>query len=129
MPSKSERAELVFALLAKADPAGSHDDAYRLLSDTMNAVEDELSNIPYNPAAWMEDGRLYPPQEDNSRIANDDPRVIRYRSRGHQTLIDENGSIQIRKGTETCLSKPGLDGRTIDELMTPSPMGILPRRP
>ena len=114
MKSKNERLQIFLKRLKSAKCAESADDALRLLSTILNAVEDEFSDIPYNPQSWKGDGRLYPPQEDNRRQVPGHPSLCRYRSAKHNTFIGVNGSIRI----ETCdpereilLEKPGCDGR------------------
>jgi hypothetical protein len=34
------------------------DQAYRQLCDILNAVEDEMTSIPFDPDMWMTDGRI-----------------------------------------------------------------------
>ena len=86
--------------------------------ETLNQVEDECTSIPFNPALWMEDGRMYPPQADQRRDVAGFPDIVRFRSRHHNIWIAENGAICIRERTGQCvLDKPGIDGRTISAIM------------
>ena len=93
-------------------------EAYRQVCDTLVAVEDELSGIPSDPTLPRNDGRMYPPLEDSVRPDKSGrTAVVRYRSKQHNTLIGNNGAIEIRRDdSHVEFSKPGLDGRTIGEL-------------
>ncbi len=114
--TKSERLDEFFRRLAAAVPAASLASAWRLLGDTLNAVEDELSGEPYDPEAWMTQQRMYPPKEDNSRPVDDFPGVIRFRSRGHNSFIGANGAIEIQDTSKQVLfSKAGADGKGVWE--------------
>lgn len=99
----------------QAPSANSHDEAFKLLNDTLNQVEDELTDIPFQPDMWQTDGRMYPPQEDNAREVEDRGDVIRYRHKAHNTFIRDNGAIEIRDANEKLLfEKAGADGRKVD---------------
>jgi hypothetical protein len=115
-----ERLALFFERLGAQPPAATHDEAFRLVADTLNAVEDEFSGAAYDPEKHLSDGRMYPPQEDSRRLVEGRKDVVRYRSRGHNTWISENGAIRIEKiGSKgqpavCCLDKPGADGKTVE---------------
>lgn len=117
MATKQERLDEFLRRLQTADPCKTLAEARALLAETLDAVEDEMTEIPNNPANWMTDGRMYPPQDDQRRTEQRDPLVVRFRSKGHNNWIGENGSISIIQGSTTCLVKPGRDGRTIQDLM------------
>lgn len=100
--------------LGATPAAADFDEAYRQLCDVLNAVEDEMTSIPFDPANWQSDGRIYPPQLDSLRAAPGRGDVKRFRSKAHNTLIGDNGAIEIRDlSGRVVLSKPGADGRTI----------------
>jgi hypothetical protein len=99
MLPKSERIKVFYARLAAAPAAGSFDEAFALLCDTLNAVEDELTGIPFNPDMWKTDGRMYPPQLDREFSDPARPNVRQFQSVGHITAIGFDGSIEIRHRT------------------------------
>src|SRR5437016_9735246 len=108
---RGERFEEFLRRLAAAPTAASFDEAYRQLCDILNAVEDEMTSIPFDPANWQTDGRFYPPQMDNMKVVQGRPELKRFRRRKHSILIAENGAIAIRTlSGQTILSKPGNDG-------------------
>jgi hypothetical protein len=80
-------------------------------------VEDEFTTIPFDSDKWRTDGRMYPPRSDSVRQVPDRPNVKRYRSRGHDTFIAENGAIEIAApasmGGRVYLAKPGVDGKDV----------------
>jgi len=111
--TKEERVAIFLDRLGKAAAATTAATGFRLVCETLNAVEDEHSGVPYNPAAWLDDGRLYPPQDDHARALSDGVTV--YRHRGHKTFIGANGAIVIwdiaRRGV--VFSKRGKDGKAV----------------
>jgi hypothetical protein len=102
--------------LAAAAPARSFDEAYGQIARIMNEVEDEFSEVPYNPSTAEEDGRLYPPLWDNIQPIPAQPDIKRLRSAGHVTLIAMNGAIAIDDvfSRTRVFSKAGADGREVD---------------
>ncbi len=99
---------------SEAAPASSVEAALMLLAATLNAVDDDLSGISFDPARHRSDGRMYPPQADSKRNVPERADVTRFRSRAHNTLIGRNGAIRVEEITGTLLlSKAGADGRTI----------------
>jgi hypothetical protein len=108
---KQERLAEFFRRLEDANPAHSADEALQLIASTLNAVEDELTNIPADPERWMTDGRMYPPQPDSRREVVGHPAVSRYRSRRHNTFVAGNGAVEIRDLDDRVLfRKAGADG-------------------
>ncbi len=109
--SKSERFQAFLLRLGARELARSEDDALRQIEEELNAIEDEMTDIPFDPDAFTTDGRMYPPLEDAARPVPGRPEVIRYRSRKHNTFIAGNGAIEIRDLNEVvAFTKPGADG-------------------
>lgn len=111
---KQHRLAVFLERLAAAPAAGSAEEAFELIARTLNEVEDELTSIPYLPASWLTDGRMYPPQPDSLR---DDPlpEVDRYRSRGHYTRIHVSGAIRLEELSGRCLlDKPARNHHRIE---------------
>ena len=109
-----ERFEVFRKRLESAAPAASAAEALALLSNTLNAVEDDMTSIPYNATLPMDDGRMYPPQEDNAHTEGEFPGVARYRNARHNTRIDWYGGIRIDEVRGKCvLNKPGRSGQKI----------------
>ena len=116
--SKAERFAAFLVRLDAAPPADSHEGALRLVGQTLDGVEDEMSGVSFDPSRHDSDGRMYPPQADAARPVEDRPTLVRYRSRGHNTYIAANGAILILTAgpdnAERCLDKPGRDGRLVE---------------
>ncbi len=115
--TKAERFAELLRRLRHAPAAADFDEAYRQIGDILNAVEDEMTSIPYDPANWQDDGRMYPPQMDSVRPVPGRDDVKRFRSKAHNTWIGANGAngaIEILSlSGQVLLSKPGADGRTV----------------
>jgi hypothetical protein len=114
-PPKKERLREIFRRLRDLPPASSFDEVLRQLTETMNTVEDELSGVPYNPALWRSDGRMYPPQREMERRAKGKRGVRVFRSVAHRTYISRNGAIEIQllDGTRV-FQKLGADGKGVE---------------
>ncbi len=113
--SKAERFQEFLNRLEKSTPASSHNDAFKLLSDTLNQVEDEFTNIPFQPEHWQTDGRMYPPEDDNAREVEGKSDLLRYRHKAHNTFIRNNGAIEIQDvDGKVLFEKCGSDGRGVD---------------
>ena len=116
MEAKHVRLQLFLERLNQAPPAESFEEAFRQIADILNEVENELTDISFDPDHWQTDGRMYPPQLDNVREVDANPRVRRCRTRAHNTFIGNNGAIEIQEGTgkgKVLLSKAGANGRTV----------------
>lgn len=115
IPSRSFRLKELFSRLARHMPFSSLEEAYTALNSTLDAVEDELTGIENNPAAWKADGRMYPIQRDNFFDMPEHPGVTQLRSKSHYVYISRSGAIEIsevRSGVVVFL-KPGADGRKV----------------
>lgn len=126
-PSKDARFQEYLRRLYEAPPVASGDEALRLIGDTHNAVENEMTDIPFDPARWQTDGRMYPPQADSLRDVPDRSDVKRFRSRGHNTFIRDNGArdpgsgrcgrvLQDRGERLRCVGRVAADFKTQVEL-------------
>ena len=115
--TKKQRLFIFFERLLLEKASQNHNAAFKLIEIVLNRTEDELTNIPFNPEAWMYDGRIYPPQLD-SEIVSSNSNVRRYRAKGHYIAIGKNGAIKIIgcKDKFIYLDKPGQDGRKVDDL-------------
>lgn len=114
--TKTARLAVFLERLLRLPAASSFDEARRQLADTLNNVEDEMSGMPSNPDAWINDGRMYPPQDDNARRVPGHPGLTRFRSRDHNTFIGANGAIRIEdisSGT-VILDKAGQDDAKVN---------------
>lgn len=114
MASKQERLNEFLRRLVSAEATSSAENAFNLVCDVLNGVEDELTDIPFDPDLWMDDGRMYPPQQDSAFDVDGHPDVTRYRSRLHNTFVSSWGAIEVRSiQGEVLASKPSADGRSV----------------
>lgn len=111
---KAARLAVFLQRLFDAQACADGETAFQLLCATLTAVEDELTDIPNDPSAWLTDGRLYPPQKD-SIVASPYKDCTRYRSRRHYVDISRGGAIRISdvKTGNVALEKPGVDGKKV----------------
>jgi hypothetical protein len=114
---KYARLVTFYARLQEAAAVQTHDEAYALLRDTLNAVEDEFSGVANNPANWRTDGRLYPPQKDRVYVVPGFPEVLRFNSFKHDTYIASNGAIEVKAipSGDVQFSKLGANGKGVWE--------------
>lgn len=114
MISKAKRLQIFLQRLQAATPASSADEAFDVLAKTLTAVEDEFSDLPCSP---QNEGRMYPPQEDNRHEVPGRPSLCRYRSAQHNTFFGLNGAIRIETASgKVILDKLGHDGRKADDI-------------
>jgi len=118
---KAQRLQEVYCRLNQAPATSTFAEMRRQLDDILNQVEDELTGIPYDPAHWATDGRLYPVQDDNVHEVEGNPRVALLRARGSMIYIGDNGAIEIQDVVSGAVefNKPGSDGRGVWELAQP----------
>lgn len=115
MISHRERLAVFYERLRNAASCASHDAAFALLSVTLTEVEDELSGAPNRVENHLHDGRMYPPLPDNTFTVKGRPELTRYRSRGHQIYISDQGALLIAKSDGSVeLSKPSANGEEIE---------------
>jgi len=111
-----ERLRAIQVQLQTAKRASTHDEAFALLTRTVNEYEEEHSGIPYAPEAarTIPDGRIYPPEPDSEKPSSV-PGARRYRTRGHNVYIGSNGAIAFEnvKSQVIEFSKPGSDGQEV----------------
>ena len=96
--NQSERFALLLAELDKATPAHDQASARLLLEETMNRIENAHSGVPFDPANWMKDGRLYPPHDDQQKVSPVSGTSLFF-SRKHRIWFGDNGSIRIASGS------------------------------
>ena len=117
MATREERLQTFLDRLQAAVPAKSRDEAFSQISTILTEVEDELSGIPNDPGRHLDDNRLYPPQLDSQRSVDGRPDIKRYRSKGHNTYIRDNGAIRIGRIKKTSIvifDKAGADGKFVE---------------
>lgn len=116
--SKAARMALFLARMKVAPPAASAEEARILVNQVLDTVEDEFSGIPYDPAAAMQlvsDGRMYGPHPRFASTWKDRVDLARYAHTSHDTFIQANGAILIRRRRPATilLSRPGADGQEV----------------
>lgn len=118
--TREQRFSMILERLRAAAPATSMDEAYAMLCNVMNSVEDEYSGVVYDPDNFLNDGRFYPPKADARRSIAGREDLVRYRSRLHNTFLSSDGAIRIEavaknnQSPEAILDKPGHSGRRVE---------------
>jgi hypothetical protein len=112
---KGCRLEVFFARMARHRPFTSFGDADQGITTILEAVEDELTDIPNDPSTRGEDGRLYPPQPDSWRTDTRYRHVTRMRAKLHNIFVSASGAVEIRPvGSDVILlSKVDARGREV----------------
>jgi hypothetical protein len=113
---KGARLHELFRRMSAAPAAGSADEALELITEILNAVEDEHSGVPNDPTGPRADERMFPPIERYHFAIEGRPDLQGYRQKAHDTIIAGNGAIliRVRKTMKTMFEKPGRDGRKVD---------------
>lgn len=114
---RGQRFKLFLELLMSEAKSANMGEAKASLEWTLNEIEDQHSGVPYDPAKWESDGRMYPPQDDFLQKGSNEDIAI-YHSRGHRISFGRNGAIRIevRSGPEkgkVVLDKFGQDGKAL----------------
>jgi hypothetical protein len=73
MQSKKHRFIRFVQALEAAPPCEDAESAFALVENTLNQVEDQATDIPFDPSRWREDGRMYPPQPDSGTAPSPTP--------------------------------------------------------
>jgi hypothetical protein len=114
---KRYRLQEIYRRLTQVPAAGTFDEMRAQLADVINAVEDQLTGIPYDPANWRNDERIYPVYDDNVFDVAGHPRVTLLRAKKNLVYIGDNGSAEIRNASgDVAFRKPGRDGLGVWEL-------------
>ena len=107
MTAKAERLAEFLKRLEVSPAAKSFDEARMLVERVLHEVEDELCPAP--------EDQMGPPLDDNRHSVPGHPEVTRYRNKGHNTFLRQNGAIRIEElpSKRVVLDKPGADGRRV----------------
>jgi hypothetical protein len=90
------------------------------IADRLRAIQALLAAAPGAavPASTRitRDGRIYPPDQDEKKVSTVEG-ARRYRTRGHNVYIGENGAIAFENVKTKLIefSKPGSDGKEIEK--------------
>jgi hypothetical protein len=113
--TKYERLELIYKQLALEPACSSFEEAYILLSRTINKIEDDFSGIPYNIDKSKYDNRIYPPFEDSRKLRYDHNDIVCYRNKANYTYFSKTGAITVLDlSGKIVFEKPNNDGIRIN---------------
>ncbi len=121
MKSIRERLQIFYGRLAAAPVVSTAEEALIQINETLDAVEDEFSGLPYDPGSWKTNRRLYGPDPAFEREIQGWPNVRKFRQTEHSTFIGANGSFEIQwdrpspRAGEVVFSKKGSDGKGVWE--------------
>lgn len=115
--TRAERLALFIERLAAEPPASDAHAALNQLRRVLNEVEDEHSGVPYQPANWLRDGRLYPPMDDRVHPVRELPGALIAFSLAHTSYFGVNGAIRVydARRYRVILDKAGADGKLYDQ--------------
>jgi hypothetical protein len=113
--SRGERLREFLRRLGAAPAFPCAESAFEGVRTTLNAVENELSGIPYDPCHPRGDGRLYPAKRSwRSRVPGR-PDLRRYRFKAHRLYIGASGAILIEhRDLGVAFRKAGQDGSHVE---------------
>jgi hypothetical protein len=80
--TKGERVAELVRRLEVSVPAGSAEDALRLVTETLNGIEDQYSGVPNDPSSPLTDERIWPPIARYGFMIVGRPDLDGYRQRG-----------------------------------------------
>ena len=112
---RAERLNILWVVCNDLPRADNGIFAKLQLDTTLNIVENNFCNLPWNPAEPSD--RLYPAGEDFRRNSGSDD-VATYRNRAHYSHFAVNGAILIEKqlgANAIVFSKSGADGRNVGD--------------
>src|ERR1051325_3606880 len=89
-----ERLRVFYDRLRRTPPARNAEEAFRLICQTPEEVEEELCAVPKQiPPPKSFNGRMYLPQPDNVTVAED--KSLWVKTRHHRIMIKSNGPFVI----------------------------------
>ena len=102
--------------MTEAPAAGGADEALGLITELLDAVEDEHSGVPNDPTGPRADERMFPPIVRYHFAIEGRPDLDGYRQKAHDTIIAANGAIliRVRKTMKIGFEKAGRDGRRVE---------------
>lgn len=108
MISKDERIQELLQALEAAEPAGNGLLAYKLISTTLNEIEDRrLGEVSWNPPRRFGEGRssarLYPSYPESMHPVEDWPSVTMIVHHKQLVFIEMRGAFQIQSRIESAV--------------------------